>query len=162
MINKQSIWFTFLFSIILVLSIFYITMDTEKLDELILDVDTNDTTLVVNESTELVALRVQDDEETLDTINELQNILLDETSDLSAKNDAYDQLLSINSNKRIESSLEKIIKDEFKLDSFVKLKNNNVTVFIDSSDHDYKLANDIIRRLSKEFKEERYITVKFG
>ena len=150
MINKQSIWFTFLFSIILVLSIFYITMDTEKLDELILDVDTNDTTLVVNESTELVALRVQDDEETLDTINELQNILLD------------DQLLSINSNKRIESSLEKIIKDEFKLDSFVKLKNNNVTVFIDSSDHDYKLANDIIRRLSKEFKEERYITVKFG
>lgn len=162
MINKQSIWFTFLFSIILVLSIFYITMDTEKLDELILDVDTNDTTLVVNESTELVALRVQDDEETLDTINELQNILLDETSDLSAKNDAYDQLLSINSNKRIESSLEKIIKDEFKLDSFVKLKNNNVTVFIDSSDHDYKLANDIIRRLSKEFKEDRYITVKFG
>ena len=162
MINKQSIWFTFLFSIILVLSIFYITIDTEKLDELILDVDTNDTTLVVNESTELVALRVQDDEETLDTINELQNILLDETSDLSAKNDAYDQLLSINSNKRIESSLEKIIKDEFKLDSFVKLKNNNVTVFIDSSDHDYKLANDIIRRLSKEFKEERYITVKFG
>lgn len=162
MINKQSIWFTFLFSIILALSIFYITMDTEKLDELILDVDTNDTTLVVNESTELVALRVQDDEETLDTINELQNILLDETSDLSAKNDAYDQLLSINSNKRIESSLEKIIKDEFKLDSFVKLKNNNVTVFIDSSDHDYKLANDIIRRLSKEFKEDRYITVKFG
>lgn len=162
MINKQSIWFTFLFSIILVLSIFYITMDTEKLDELILDVDTNDTTLVVNESTELVALRVQDDEETLDTINELQNILLDETSDLSAKNDAYDQLLSINSNKRIESSLEKIIKDEFKLDSFVKLKNNNVTVFIDSSDHDYKLANDIIRKLSKEFKEDRYITVKFG
>ncbi|MBE6146016.1 MAG: SpoIIIAH-like family protein [Firmicutes bacterium] len=162
MINKQSIWFTFLFSIILVLSIFYITMDTEKLDELILDVDTNDTTLVVNESTELVALRVQDDEETLDTINELQNILLDETSDLSAKNDAYDQLLSINSNKRIESSLEKIIKDEFKLDSFVKLKNNNVTVFIDSSDHDYKLANDIIRRLSKEFNEDRYITVKFG
>jgi hypothetical protein len=162
MINKQSIWFTFLFSIILVLSIFYITMDTEKLDELILDVDTNDTTLVVNESTELVALRVQDDEETLDTINELQNILLDETSDLSAKNDAYDQLLSINSNKRIESSLEKIIKDEFKLDSFGKLKNNNVTVFIDSSDHDYKLANDIIRRLSKEFKEDRYITVKFG
>lgn len=162
MINKQSIWFTFLFSIILILSIFYITMDTEKLDEFILDVDTNDTTLVVNESTELVALRVQDDEDTLDTINELQNILLDETSDLSAKNDAYDQLLSINSNKRIESSLEKIIKDEFKLDSFVKLKNNNVTVFIDSSDHDYKLANDIIRRLSKEFEEERYITVKFG
>ena len=31
MINKQSIWFTFLFSIILVLSIFYISMDDEKI-----------------------------------------------------------------------------------------------------------------------------------
>ena len=162
MINKQSIWFTFLFSIILVLSIFYITMDTEKLDELILDVDTNDTTLVVNESTELVALRVQDDEETLDTINELQNILLDQTSDVSAKNDAYDQLLSINNNKSIEINLEKIIKKEFKFDSFIKIKGNNVTVFINNSNHDYKLANDIINRLSKEFKEDKYITVKFS
>ena len=161
MINKQSIWFTFLFSIILVLSIFYITMDTEKLDELILDVDTTDTTLVVNESTELVALRVQDDEETLETINELQNILLDQTSDVSAKNDAYDQLLSINSNKSIESNLEKIIKKEFKLDSFVKIRGNNISVFIDSSNHDYKLANNIISRLSKEFKDNKYITVKF-
>lgn len=162
MINKQSIWFTFLFSIILVLSIFYITMDTEKLDELILDVDTNDTTLVVNESTELVALRVQDDEETLDTINELQNILLDQTSDVSAKNDAYDQLLSINNNKSIEINLEKIIKKEFKFDSFIKIKGNNVTVFINNSNHDYKLANDIISRLAKEFKEDKYITVKFS
>jgi hypothetical protein len=162
MINKQSIWFTFLFSIILVLSIFYITMDTEKLDELILDVDTNDTTLVVNESTELVALRVQDDEETLDTINELQNILLDQTSDVSAKNDAYDQLLSINNNKSIEINLEKIIKKEFKFDSFIKIKGNNVTVFINNSNHDYKLANDIINRLAKEFKEDKYITVKFS
>ena len=161
MINKQSIWYTFLFSIILVLSIFYITMDTEKLDELILDVDTTDTTLVVNESTELVALRVQDDEETLETINELQNILLDQTSDVSAKNDAYDQLLSINSNKSIESNLEKIIKKEFKLDSFVKIRGNNISVFIDSSNHDYKLANNIISRLSKEFKDNKYITVKF-
>lgn len=162
MINKQSIWFTFLFSIILVLSIFYITMDTEKLDELILDVDTTDTTLVVNESTELVALRVQDDEETLETINELQNILLDQTSDVSAKNDAYDQLLSINSNKSIESNLEKIIKKEFKLDSFVKIRGNNISVFIDSSNHDYKLANNIISKLSKEFKDNKYITVKFN
>ena len=162
MINKQSIWFTFLFSIILVLSIFYITMDTENLDELVLDVDTNDTTLVVNESTELVALRVQDDEETLDTINELQNILLDQTSDVSAKNDAYDQLLNINNNKSIESNLEKIIKKEFQFDSFVKIKGNNITVVVDSNEDNYKLVNDIIRRLSKEFKDNKYITIKFN
>ena len=89
MINKQNIWFAFLFSIILILSIFYISMDNSELSEFVSNADTTDTTLVVNESTELVALRVQDDEDTLDTINELQNILLDQTSDVVAKNDAY-------------------------------------------------------------------------
>ena len=162
MINKQSVWFTFLFSVILVLSVFYITMDSTNLDEFIVDQDTTDTTLVVNESTELVALRVQDDEETLETINELQNILLDQTSDLSAKNDAYEELISISSNKSIEDNLEKIILKEFKLESFIKVKGNNITVFIDSDSHDYKLANDVIVRISKEFKEDKYITVKFS
>ena len=162
MINKQSIWFTFLFSIILVLSIFYISMDDSKLDELIIDTDTNDTSLVVNESTELVALRVKSDEEMLETINNLQDILLDQTSDVNAKNDAYDQLLNINNNKSIEANLEKIIKNEFRLDSFIKLSGNNVSVFIDSNEHDYKLANDIISRLTKEFKVDKYITVKFS
>jgi chaperonin GroEL len=80
-------------------------MDSSKLDELIIESDTTDTTLVVNESTELVALRVQDDEETLNTINELQDILLDQTSDLTAKNDAYDQLLDISNTKSLESNL---------------------------------------------------------
>jgi hypothetical protein len=162
MINKQNIWFTFLFSVILVLSIFYLNMGNDDISDLVLEKDTNDSTLVVNESTELVALRIKDDEETLDTINELQNILLDQTSDVSAKNDAYDQLLSINNNKSIEINLEKIIKKEFKFDSFIKIKGNNVTVFINNSNHDYKLANDIINRLAKEFKEDKYITVKFS
>lgn len=162
MINKQSIWFTFLFSIILVLSIFYVTMDSTDLDELIVESDTTDTTLVVNESTELVALRVQSDEEVMETITDLQHILLDQNSDLTAKNDAYDELLNITNNKSMEQNLEKIILKDFKLNSFVKIKGNDVTVFIDSVQHDYKLANDIISRLTKEFKVDKYITVKFS
>ena len=137
-------------------------MDSSKLDELIIESDTTDTTLVVNGSTELVALRVQDDEETLNTINELQDILLDQTSDLTAKNDAYDQLLDISNTKSLESNLEKIVFKDFGLESFIKIKGNNVTVFIDSKEHDYKLANNIIKRISKEFSDDRYITVKFS
>ena len=151
MINKQSIWFTFLFSIILILSIFYVTMDSTDLDELIVESDTTDTTLVVNESTELVALRVQSDEEVMETITELQDILLDQNSDLTAKNDAYDELLNITNNKSIEQNLEKIISKDFKLDSFIKIKGNDVTIFVDSVKHDYDLANDIISRIAKEF-----------
>ncbi len=162
MINKQSIWFTFLFSIILVLSIFYVSMNENKLSDFIEIQDDTETSLVVNESTELVALRVQSDEEVLETINNLQNVILNETSDLQSKNDAYNELMTISNNKSIEEKLEKIINNEFKYESFVKINNNNVTIVVDASKHDYKLANDIIRRVKEEFKENKYITVKFN
>ncbi len=162
MINKQSIWFTFLFSIILVLSIFYVSMNENSLSDFIELEEPEETSLVVNESTELVALRVQSDEEMMETINNLQDVLLSETSDLESKNNAYDELLTISNNKSMEEKLEKIIKDEFKYDSFIKINSNNVTVVIESDKNDYKLANDIIRRLNKEFKDNKYITVKFN
>lgn len=162
MINKQSIWFTFLFSVILVLSIFYISMNESDLSEFVSTVDTNDTTLVVNESTELVALRVQSDEEMMETINELQDIILSETTDLQAKNDAYDDLMNISNNKSNEEKIEKIILKEFEAESFVKINGTNVTIVIDSSKHDYALANQIIRRVAKEFSSDKYITVKFN
>ncbi len=162
MINKQSIWFTFLFSIILVLSIFYVSMGESDISKFTADVSTTDTSLVINESTELVALRIQNDEEMLETINGLQEIILDSSSDLDTKNEAYEELLMLNSNKSVEQKLEKIIMDEFNFESFVKLNGINVTVVIDNEKHDYKIANDIISRLSKEFKDNKYITVKFN
>lgn len=162
MINKQSIWFTFLFSVILILSIFYITMNENELKDFIEPVDTNDTTLVVNESTEIVSLRVQNDEEVLETINNLQDIILSETSDLNEKNDAYNNLLLISSNKSEEEKIEKIIKDEFKSEAFVKINGDNVTIVIDKDEHSYEIANKIIRRVNEEFKEQKYVTVKFN
>lgn len=162
MINKQNIWFTFLFSIILILSIFYISMDNNELSEFVSNVDTTDTTLVVNESTELVALRIQNDEEILESINELQSIILDSATDLQAKNEAYDKLMNINDNKTTQESLEKLIKEEFGYDSFVKVNGDSVTVIVDSNEHDYNLANDIIRCVSSYFKTDKYISVKFN
>ena len=162
MINKQSIWFTFLFSVILILSIFYITMNENELKDFIEPVDTNDSTLVVNESTEIVSLRVQNDEEVLETINNLQDIILSETSDLNEKNDAYNNLLLISSNKSEEEKIENIIKDEFKSEAFVKINGDNVTIVIDKDEHSYEIANKIIRRVNEEFKEQKYVTVKFN
>lgn len=161
MINKQNIWFTFLFSVILVLSIFYLNMGNDDISDLVLEKDTNDSTLVVNESTELVALRIKDDEETLETINELQNILLNEEMDFQAKNDAYQELINISTNKSKEEKIEKIILEEFDYEALVKIEGNTVNVIILSSTHDYSLANKIIRRINEEFNIEMYITIKF-
>lgn len=162
MINKQSIWFTFLFSIILVLSIFYVTMNESDLSDFIDNVDVNETELVVNESTELVSLRVRNDEEVLETINQLQEVLLSETSDLESKNEAYNDLLMISNNKSDEEKIEKLLKDEFGFESFVKINNENVTIVIETEKNDYSIANKVIRKVSSVFKDGRYITVKFS
>lgn len=162
MINKQSIWFTFLFSIILILSIFYVTMNESDLSEFI-DIDEFDeTSLVVNESSQLVNLRVQNEEEVLETINQLQDILLDTSKDILTKNEAYDSLLNIKNNINTEESIVTIIKDEFNLESFVKINGENVTIVVDTDKYDRSLANNIITRVNKEFNENKYITVKFN
>lgn len=143
------------------MSIFYITTNENSLEDFIEPIDTSDTTLVVNESSEILSLRIQNDEDVLETINELQDIILSESSDLMSKNDAYNELLLISNNKSKEENIENIIKDEFNNESFVKINGNNLTIVIDSDKHDYELANKIIRRINKEFSEEMYITIKF-
>ncbi len=165
MINKKNLWFVTLFSIILVLSIFYVEMSEDDVKSLIenKEVNTEDTSLVVKESTELVALRVQSDEEVMADLEKYQNILLSEAAKPEEKSEAYTALLNINNNKGLEQELEKIIKKEFKYDSFVKINSGNVTVVVDNNgEHNYEIANKIIRRIQKEFDKEMYITVKFS
>ena len=149
MINKQNLWFVTLFSIILVLSIFYISMNESSIQEFIPeDAVTDDTTLVINED--------------LQAMNELKDILLSETTNATEKNDAYNSLLEISTNKGNEQNIESLISKEFQLDSFVKINSNNVTIVIDSQNHDYQLANNIIRRVNETFKDNKYVTVKFN
>lgn len=166
MVNKQNLWFVTLFSIILVLSIFYISINEDDIKTLAaknnIEVNTDDTSLVVNENTELVALRVQSDEEDLLAMNELKEILLSETADITTKNEAYDTLLTMSKNSSLEEELESKINKEFQIESFVKIKNNNVTVVLNKKDHNYEIANKIIRKVQESFDEYKYITVKFN
>lgn len=163
MVNKQNLWFITLFSIILVLSIFYISMNDSSIESLIEDSKIpEDSTLVVNENTELVALRIQSDEDMLNTMNELKEIILSETTTSQEKNDAYNNLLELSTNKGDEENIENIIEKEFNLKSFVKINANNITIVIDSSEHNYDLANKIIRRIKENSRGDKYITVKFN
>ena len=160
MINKQSLWFLTLFSIILVLSIYYIAMPNNTLATI---KENNDEieTIDIKESNSLAALRVQSDEEIEATISELNNVLLDEKTTLEEKNTAYQELQNINTNKGKEESIEKIINDTFKIQCFVKINNDNIKITISKKDVDVKLANDIIRKIQEQYNNKMYITVKF-
>lgn len=162
MINKQGLWFVTLFSLILVLSIYYVTVKDSDLLALTTG-NVNEETAVVEtiESSVLVSLRVKDEEETMQEMEDLQTILLDDTASLQEKNDAYNSLQTLNSNKGKEEKLEKKIKDSFKLDSFIKIKNDQINVTIASKEHNNTLANNIIRAIQEEYDQKMYITVKF-
>lgn len=160
MINKQSLWFLTLFSIILVLSVYYITMPNNTLATL-KENDINKETLNITESDALTSLRVESDEEAQTTMNELQSILLNEKSSLEEKNNAYEKIQNMNFNKSKEESIEKLITENFKLQSFVKIDKDNIKVTISKKDHDLVLANQIIRKIQEEYTNKMYITVKF-
>ena len=97
MINKKSIWFLTLFSLILVLSVYYITMPSE----LLLNTNGNYTqennpTTNINESTVLVALRVEAEEELLKEMENLRIILNSSESSVEEKNDAFEKMKELN------------------------------------------------------------------
>lgn len=164
MINKQSLWFVTLFSLILVLSIYYITMPDNALKSITASGGEAQSTSKVGsieESSILVALRVEADEQVVAQMDALQNVLLSETASVEEKNNAYESLKELNKAKGKEEELEKKILEEFKLKSFVKIKKDQISIVIASSDHSSELANNIIRSIQSLYDEKMYITVKF-
>lgn len=162
MINKQSLWFVTLFSMILVLSIYYVTMKDDTLATIKSLDDIKETEEVnVTSSSSLVVLRVADDEEVLKEMEDLQTVLLDDTSTIEEKNNAYESLQTINTTKGKETEIEEKILKEFSLDSFVKIKNDRISITIGSNEHDTKLANKIMNTVQSMYDVKMYITIKF-
>lgn len=164
MVNKRSLWFLTLFSLILVLSVYYITMPSELLmttnnikNEEVKEVSGEEN----SESAELVALRVESEEEMLDKINELKEVITNKKSSNEEKNKAFDTMQKINQNRGKEEEVQNKIKNEQKLNSFVKIENNDVTVVIDSTKHDKSLANKIMRTVQSCFDNKMSISVRF-
>lgn len=162
MINKRSLWFLTLFSLILVLSVYYITMPSELLmatnKE---DTETVSASVENEESAELVALRVEAEEKMLDQITELKKVLTDSKSTTEEKNKAFEKMQELNKNKGTEEKIENKIKNEFNLKSFVSIDETSVSVTVDSTKHDKELANKIMRLVQGEFETSMSISVKF-
>ena len=167
MINKQNLWFLTLFSLILVLSVYYITMPSELLLTNNSNYDTNvssdsDTDVVqIEESDLLTAMRVSLDEERLELQNTLQETLTSTSSSTEDKNEAYEKLRHLDEVKGKEEALENKIKTNFKLDNFIKIDGSEIQVVVVAQEHNSELANNIMRSIQEEFPEKVYVTVKF-
>ena len=163
MINKQNLWFVTLFSLILILGIYYVSIDDEVASVLKAeDSNTQEEVIEITENDALVALEVENDEEKQALMEEYQEVLLDEKSTLQEKNVAYENLQKLNNSKGEENKIKSMIKEKFNLDAFVKIKDNTISVVVASKEHDTEKANNIIRSVQELYDDEMYITVKFN
>lgn len=165
MINKQGLWFLTLFSLVLVLSVYYITMPNEVFTNNIIDNTSTDTKSVnkeVSVSNYLSTLKIELDEKRNESLKKYESILSDSSASTSDKNSAYEGIKNINSIKAMEEGIVSKIKNEFSLNSFVEVDSSKVLVVVDKKDHDVKLANKIMNLVQDEFNSYVSVSVRFS
>ncbi len=161
MINKQNLWFVTLFSLILVLGVYYVTLGDEALEfESIID----DSTAVISitETNALTALKVASDEDILESVAMYEAIILDTTATSDAKSDAYENLQTIQSSIAKTEEIGELILEKFDLEAFIKLEGDQINVTISENEHTNILANSIMVEIQKLYEAQMYITVKFA
>jgi len=161
MINKQNLWFVTLFALILVLGIYYVSMKDEAISVLS-STPSSEEVIEVEDSSLIVALQVEEDEQVLKEMKTHEDVLLNTEATLEEKNDAYNSLQVIASKKEECEKIKKLIKDKFNYDNFVKIDNDTISIVISSNEHDKTIANNIIKEVQSLYDKQKYITVKFG
>ena len=162
MINKKNLWFLTLFSLVLVLSIYYVTMPSEIFDSKLENKEIDKNTLSIEESSVISALKVEDETTVKEKMNNLKEKLTNKEVSTKEKNEAFEELKLINKNSSKEETLESKIKESCSCENFVKIDGDNIRVVLDSSDSSATTANKIMRLVQKEFDEKMYISVKFN
>ena len=160
MINKKNLWFLTLFSLVLVLSVYYITMPSELLltnnNEQIDEIEVN----IENESI-VEALKTEDNTNVLEEINKLIETIADTNSTSEDKNKAFDTIKTLNQISSKEELLQEKIKTTYNLESFIKIDGDQIRVVIDSDDHSNTIANNIMRTIQNNFDTKQYISIQF-
>lgn len=167
MINKKNLWFLTLFSLVLVLSVYYVTMPSELLVTGNGKVNVNnknndkDKNVSVKESDILTSLRVEADNQLKQEMDVLKQVLTNTDVSVDEKNSAFEELKLLNQLKGKEEKLEDLIKSTYNLGSFIKIDNDQIRVVVESTDTSASLANNIMRTIQDQFDNKMYISVKF-
>lgn len=161
--KKQGLWFLTLFSLILVLSVYYITMPSElfKSNNSKQEV-TEEASLDVEKLEAVSALKVELKEERREKVEELNEKINSDSTSTKDKNKAYEELKEITNIEGIEDNIEAKIKKNFNVNSYIKVDQNNVEVVVEKEKHDVSLANEIMQSVQEEFEDSVSISVRFS
>lgn len=135
--------------------------------ELLLDAygdyhDSDEVEETVIEETDIISVyRLEEATALAEELDVLKLILLDNKATIDDKNKAYDKIRDLEKNKAEEKLLEDQIDKNLNYKAFVKIKDNNISVIVRSKTHNVTLANKIMNLIQKNYKENKYISVKF-
>ncbi|MCI6847245.1 MAG: SpoIIIAH-like family protein [Erysipelotrichaceae bacterium] len=161
MIKKKNLWFLTLFSLVLVLSVYYVTMPNELLVANNSSNTVKEEKVLIEEANIIETLKSEDNNNTLEEINKLKTTIADSKTSAEDRNKAFDELKLLNQISSKEELLEEKIKNTHNLDSFIKIDGDQVRVVIDSDEHSNTLANKIMRTVQDNFDTKQYISVQF-
>lgn len=182
MINKKNLWFLTLFSLVLVLSVYYVTMPSELMvtnnsvitnNKDAIKSTTNsstdktsnsqdeEATVNISQSDTISTLKMEDNDDAKEEIAKVKEKLTNTESTVSEKNSAFEELKVINQKAAKEDLVEEKIKTELKLESFVKIDGDQIRVVIGKAEHTPALANEIMRLVQSLYDSKMYISVKF-
>ena len=122
MINKKNLWFLTLFSLVLVLSVYYITMPRELMMTNNGNTGIGDENVNIYEMSLIETLREEDNNTVLEEINKYKNTIGDSETTVEDKNKAFDQIKLLNQVSSQEELLEEKVKNVHNLDSFIKIR----------------------------------------
>ena len=160
--NKKNLIYISLMSLIIILGIYYISIPNNMLETIEPTLSESIEVTASDELSSLVGLRVENEEMVISKLEDLQNTIVDTNKSLEEKNLAYEQLKNLNQLKGKQEEIEKLIKQEFNFESFVKISEDQINIVISSSNHNKELANNIIKKVQSMFKDKKYITIKFN
>ena len=179
LLKKQTVWLLTMLSLVVVLSVYYITSPEQKSNELAAvkqeekadqkgtktDTEAKDTDTIISQvagDEEFEALRLKLQDERSEMKEQLNAVVA--TTDLPAdeRSEAIDQMQRLNEIAQKEEMLETLIKAMDYEDALVRADGSTVKIIVKSDKESSKSeANAIIQMVKKEIGETNFVAVEF-
>lgn len=187
LLKKQTVWLLTMLSLVVVLSVYYITSPEQKENNIeaveqnakdqmentqetkqnqeTAKTDTKSGKTVISSIAEddaFEALRMQIEDQRSQRKEELEEILASTDLPAEKRSEAIDQMQKLSETAKKEEVLETLIKTLGYEDALVRADGEKVNITVKSKKkHSPSAANDIIQLVKKEIGETNYVAVEF-
>jgi stage III sporulation protein AH len=176
LLKKQTVWLLTMLSLVVVLSVYYITSpeqkgqnladmseESEQKNESAATENTDDSAVIKNASGDEMfeALRLQLNDERSRRIEELETKMASTELPAEEISAAKDELDELNALEQKEYMLETLIRSMNYEDVLVRANGKNVRVTVKAEELSRSAANDIIREVNNEIGGLQAVTVEF-